>query len=406
MTKLTLLLDLDDALLNTNTDSFTPAYFQALAKEFAPRVDAQRMFRALDSGRRVMNAHEDFSRTLKEAFDAEFYPQLNLSRAALAPVVENFYDVIFPTLAGLTSPKPEAKPFVDWAQAQGFRVAIATDPLLPHKAMLHRLRWAGFDPERFELVTSFDHFHFTKAHSAYYAEVLGRMGWADGAVLMVGNDMERDILPAQKLGLATYHLNGEAATSSNLEARRGTLSDLRAWLTSADLADLIPNFKSIDAVLSVLAATPAALNGLLPELDAFAWSHEPAPNDWSLTEIVCHLRDIEREVHHTQIKLFKEQDEPFIPRPDTSVWANQRDYLREDGVSALKEFNGARRETLATLNGVATKEWQRKARHAIFGPTNFLEVVGFIADHDRMHIQQAWRVLKKISELAAGEKRR
>jgi hypothetical protein len=39
--------------------------------------------------------------------------------------------------------------------------------------------------------------------------------------------------------------------------------------------------------------------------------------------------------------------------------------------------------------------WERKARHAIFGPTNFLEIISFIADHDRMHIQQAWRTLKK-----------
>jgi hypothetical protein len=38
--------------------------------------------------------------------------------------------------------------------------------------------------------------------------------------------------------------------------------------------------------------------------------------------------------------------------------------------------------------------WSREARHAIFGPTNFMEIVGFMADHDRMHIQQAWNILK------------
>jgi hypothetical protein len=38
----------------------------------------------------------------------------------------------------------------------------------------------------------------------------------------------------------------------------------------------------------------------------------------------------------------------------------------------------------------------RRARHAIFGPTNFLEVVGFMADHDQMHVQQTWKTLKDL----------
>jgi hypothetical protein len=48
------------------------------------------------------------------------------------------------------------------------------------------------------------------------------------------------------------------------------------------------------------------------------------------------------------------------------------------------------------LKEITPKDWERKARHAIFGPTNFLEVVGFIAEHDRLHIQQAWSALKRV----------
>jgi FMN phosphatase YigB (HAD superfamily) len=394
---LTLLLDLDDTLLNTNLDAFVPAYFQALAKDLAPQIAPEKMFRALISGTRLMNESEDFSRTLENIFNADFFPQVNVPLEELELSIENFYDNVFPTLSGLTSQKPEAKLFVDWAFAQGFRIAIATDPLLPRKATYHRLRWAGFEPEQFELVSTFDHFHFSKTHPAYYAEILGRMGWPEGPVLMVGNDMERDILPAQKLGLTTYHIDDESASRSGPEAgARGNLQDLRLWLESTDLASLTPTFKSVDSLLGILSATPAALNGLSYGLDLFAWTHEPAPDDWSLTELICHMRDSEREIHHMQIKLFAEQNEPFIPRPDTSVWASQRDYLHENGTAALKEFNAARRETLALLKNIKVDDWKRRARHAIFGPTNFLEVISFIADHDRMHIQQAWSTLKKM----------
>lgn len=394
---LTLLLDLDDTLLNTNLDSFVPAYFQALAKELTPQIAPDLMFRALIDGTKLMNESQDFSHTLKEVFDAEFYPQLKLSREELEPAVENFYDHVFPTLSTLTTQKPEAKPFIAWAFSQGFRIAIATDPLLPLKATHHRLRWAGLEPERFELISTFDHFHFSKTHPAYYAEVLGRLGWPDGPILMVGNDMDRDILPAQKLGLATYHIDEEPVSRSEPEAGAGgKLADLRPWLESTSLTSLTPSFKSIDSVLGILSATPAALNSLLRGLDSSVWSREPTPNDWALTELVCHMRDTEREIHHMQIKLFRAQKEPFIPRPDTSVWSSERDYLHENGVAALVEFNDARRETLAMIKNIAVEEWEQRARHAIFGPTNFLEVANFIADHDRMHIQQAWAILKKI----------
>lgn len=106
------------------------------------------------------------------------------------------------------------------------------------------------------------------------------------------------------------------------------------------------------------------------------------------------MRDTEREIHQVQIKLLKENSEPFIPRPDTGIWANQRNYLQEDGEVALREYITARRETLDLIKKLNPEYWSRKARHAIFGPTAFLEVIGFIADHDRLHVQQAWRILQ------------
>ena len=396
---LTLLLDLDGTLLNTNIDSFIPAYFQALARELAPHVAPKIMLHALMSGTKRMMESDDFSQTLEQVFNAVFYPQIDSSREKIADTIDNFYNNVFPTLRGVTTPKPEAKPFIDWAFSQGFHVAVATDPFFPRKATHHRLRWAGFEPEQFEIVSSFEHFHFTKTHPTYYAEILGRMGWQDGPVLMVGNDLERDIRPAKRLGLATYHVSDEPIPSSGFESLGwGKLSDLRVWLESIDLSTLVPSFKSVDSVLGVLSATPAVFNGFSYEFDQSAWSKKPASDEWCLKELMSHLRDTEREVHQMQIELFKEQNEPFIPRPDTSVWANQREYIHEDCALALKEFNEARRKTLDMIKETATGgfAWERKARHAIFGPTNFLEVIGFIAEHDRLHIHQAWRTLKKL----------
>lgn len=401
---LTLLLDLDETLLNTNQAVFVPAYLQALTVSFAPQFDPSMVGGALLSSTNAMNQSEDFSRTLREVFEDVFCPQLGIGRDELEAHIQKFYSEVFPTLQGITSQNPQAKPFVDWAQMQGFRLVVATDPLLPRAATFHRVRWAGFDPAQFELISTFDDFHFSKSHAAYYAEVLGRMGWQDGPVLMVGNDMERDILPAKQLGLAAFFVEAESGSTSGPEAGpRGTLSDLRRYLESANLASLTPSFASKEAIMAIHSSTPAVMNGLLRSLNAEEWKRKPSASEWTVTELLCHLRDTEREIHLMQLKLFNGRDVPFIPRPDTGVWASQRDYLHEDGPTALKEFHAARKATADILRNTSETGWERKARHAIFGPTNFREIAGFMIDHDRMHVQQVWSILKKIQNLRVSK---
>jgi FMN phosphatase YigB (HAD superfamily) len=386
---LTLLLDLDDTLLDTNVDVFIPAYFQALSKHLAKYVQPDKMLPALMQGTQLMLASDDPALTLQDVFDAYFYPKLGISKEQLAPVLENFYDEVFPSIGTVTRRRAGAVELVDWAFAQGYRVAVATDPLFPLKAVHHRIRWAGLDPERFELISSFESFHFSKSHPAYFAEVLGRLGWPNEPALMVGNDVERDLKPAQSLGLKTYHV-GVASTSE----AGGTLSELRSWLETADLAALEPSFQTPAAILAVMLSTPAVLQNLVASASDSCWPYKPTADDWALVEVICHLRDTEREIHQMQVNMLLEESEPFIPRPDSSVWAKERNYLEEDGLAALREFTSARVAILAQLKGLDDSVWKQKASHAIFGPTHFQEVIGFMAEHDRMHIQQAWNTIK------------
>jgi FMN phosphatase YigB (HAD superfamily) len=395
---LTLLLDLDDTLLETNMDAFVPAYFQALTRHLEGRVQPEAMLAALMSGTQLMLASEDPSRTLQEVFEAEFYPNLRVSKGQLTDAIEDYYDRVFPALSQVTKRREGAAELVEWALSKGYRLAVATDPLFPRKATVHRIRWAGLDPDRFDLISSFETFHFSKSHPAYYAEVLGRLGWPEGPVLMVGNDVRRDLMPAQRLGLMTYQIDGVSASESGpFEAtRRGDLVDLRKWLGAADFASLEPSFKTPEAILAIMASTPGVLYSLSNELREDQWSIEPTSEDWAVIEVLCHLRDTEIEIHHMQIEMLLEKSKPFIPRPDAGVWAKQRKYLSENGPAALRAFAAARMKTLNTLRGLAEDVWSRQARHAIFGPTDFREIISFMAEHDRMHVRQAWSTLNAL----------
>jgi FMN phosphatase YigB (HAD superfamily) len=394
---ITLLLDLDDTLLNTNMDAFIPAYFQALSGALADKVAPELMLSALMDGTKAMLANKDPALTLRQVFDSRFFPKLNMDRTALQGRIDQFYDEVFPKLGSLTTPIPEAVSLVDWAFEQGHRVVIATNPLFPLKAIQHRLRWAGLPPEKypFALVTSYEIMHFTKETVAYYPEVLAQLGWPDDPAVMVGDDFEREVKPTRAAGLPVFWVRKPGEDSAEMSGvPQGPLEDFRAWLESADLDALKISIESSDALLANLRSTPAALSTLTLSLPRETWTQPPAPGEWCLTEIFCHLRDVERDVNLPRLRKVLAEENPFLVGEVTDAWVKERQYAIQDCYQALSDFTAARKDMLGLLEGLGA-EWSRPARHSIFGPTSLHELVGIVAGHDRVHVQQVWKTLPK-----------
>ena len=393
---ITLLLDLDDTLLETNTENFFPAYLQALSGALSHLVPPEIILPALMSGTRRMMDNLDPSLTLREVFDAYFFKKLGMERDSLQATIDNFYDEVFPTLGSLTTARPEAVPLVDWAFAQGYRVAVATNPLFPLEAIEHRLRWADLPPEKypFALVSSYERFHFTKEAIAYFGEIMGLMGWPEDPVVMVGNDVDMDLRPAQQAGFPVYWVrNGIETSSEFLLIPQGSLGEFHAWLESVDQQTLQPAYNSPQALVALLRSTPAALASLTIDLTAPAWTRQPQPGEWCLTEIVGHLRDVDRDVNLPRLHRLLAETNPFMAGEVTDEWVKERQYARQDGRASLVEFTTIRKELLALLNDLQA-EWDRPARHAIFGPTSLQELVGFMAEHDRLHVRQAFKAIR------------
>lgn len=397
----TLLLDLDDTLLDTNMDTFIPAYFQALAGAMQDVLDPNQMLAALMSGTRQMFDNQDPALTLREAFDAHFFPRLGANRAALEPRFDQFYDEVFPSLGRLTRPRPAAVDLVTWALGRGWRVAIATNPLFPLKAIHHRLRWAGLPPEDypFALVTSYEHMHFTKS-PAYYAEVMARLGWPEDPVLMVGDEPDWDIRSARAAGMATFQIARDGAPRSVPPADgEGTIADVRNWLEAQDVSRFTMSFDDPQSLLAVLVSAPAALHEMIRNIPHDQWVRCPRCDEWSLNEIACHLRDVEVEVNLPRLRTLLAETNPFIAGQVTDDWVLERGYDKQDGRAALRELTEARKQLVSLLRALTPEDWQRTARHAIFGRTTLQELVGFIARHDRSHIQQ---VVTTIAQTRQG----
>ena len=100
---------------------------------------------------------------------------------------------------------PKAAEAVRPARDLGLRVALATNPIFPAIATESRIRWAGLQPEDFELYTTYENIGYCKPNPAYYQELLNRLSEAPERCLMVGNDVAEDMI-AEKLGMQVFLL--------------------------------------------------------------------------------------------------------------------------------------------------------------------------------------------------------
>lgn len=118
------------------------------------------------------------------------------------------------------------------------------------------------------------------------------------------------------------------------------------------------------------------------------WTWQPAPGEWSLVEVICHLRDVEREVHQRRFAAILAAEMPFLPGVSSNEWAEPRAYRLQDGPQAAADFCAARMETVALLRGLDEAGWERQGRHAFFGPTSIRELVNLVVKHDEVHRAQ------------------
>jgi FMN phosphatase YigB (HAD superfamily) len=392
-----LLFDLDDTLLGNEMNTFIPAYLQALAKRLSGMAEPMVLINTLLAATRKMVENNNPSRTLEEVFDADFYPALGLVRHQVQETIDVFYAQDFPRLKALTQFKPKAVNVVQQLVKRGDQAAVATNPLFPRTAILQRLSWAGLPDDEipFAMIPSYETFHFAKPNPAYFAEFLAQLGWPKIPVVMVGNDPESDIWAARQISLPVFWMNGDGASEwkgSGETPPHGQITDLIPWLDSAPIEILPTRFTSPEALVAILCSTPAALATLF-RLNPLNLDKQPAASEWSAGEVLCHLRDVDVEVNLPRLQKVLHEPNPFLPGEDTDPWAESRRYCDQDPSQALLDFISIRMDILELLRNITPEDWERRARHAIFGPTHLRELVNIIAGHDILHVQQVFKAL-------------
>ena len=198
-----ILFDLDATLLPMDQDEFVKEYFKHLARKLAPNgYEAGALVDAVWKGTAAM-IRNDGSRSNEDAFWSEFANILGEDALADKPLFDEFYMNEFENARGVCGFNPAAAGTVRALKAAGFRVALATNPIFPAAATEKRIRWAGLEPEDFELRTTYENSAFCKPNPAYYTDIARSLDVKPSDCLMVGNDATED-MAAQEAGMSVF----------------------------------------------------------------------------------------------------------------------------------------------------------------------------------------------------------
>lgn len=146
-------------------------------------------------------------------------------------------------------------------------------------------------------------------------------------------------------------------------------------------------------LLDAFSAARDVFTGLLADCTPEqAWQARGGDENWSVVEVVCHLRDAEERALE-RMRAMRDQDEPFLPGYDQEQWASERNYAAAELAPALAAFLALRAQHLADLEALPALGWERPGQHAEQGRITISAHTLHMVAHDSVHAGQIARQL-------------
>ena len=229
----TVLFDLDGTLLPMDQDVFIAEYFSRLVANMVPLGYEEQVLRsAIWQGTAAM-IQNDGGCTNEEAFWRTFCAMLGEDVRGEEDYLTEFYRNEFQGVREVCGYAPEAAAIVRDLKARGLCVVLATNPLFPAVATESRIRWAGLEPNDFDMITTFENSRYCKPNLAYYEDILTTLGVSGDACVMVGNDVDEDMI-TERLGMKTFLLTDCLINKKGEDISKwahGSFGELREFLT-------------------------------------------------------------------------------------------------------------------------------------------------------------------------------
>jgi hypothetical protein len=144
--------------------------------------------------------------------------------------------------------------------------------------------------------------------------------------------------------------------------------------------------------LAVQAATAKKLEGLIKGVSTGKLRKRPAPDKWSVSEILAHLAEAEI-VGAFRMRLILGAPGTPIAAFDQNAWVISGHYEKRDPRKSVEQFRVVREANLALLKSLTPAQWKHYGMHAERGQETIEHIVRMFAGHDINHLQQIERIL-------------
>ena len=148
-----------------------------------------------------------------------------------------------------------------------------------------------------------------------------------------------------------------------------------------------------DEITAYLRQVPDLIDQTIEGLPDEALRRRPAPDEWSIQEVCCHLRDA-AEFEGERVRRLAEAENPTLVPYDQEALARDRDYQGDDirrVRTALRAFWGG---LAYQLEGLTDEQWERACIHPEIGRVTVRSQAERQVEEGREHLAQ----LKAIRE--------
>ena len=152
--------------------------------------------------------------------------------------------------------------------------------------------------------------------------------------------------------------------------------------------------------LDLLEATPGVLRGLMAELTEEDARWKPAPDRFSVAEVLAHLSHSESHCYRMRLDRFMAETRPEFEPDDAQMYLDL--YRDADPEDALDQFEERRRNNTEFLRGLPAGAGDRLALHQEYGEITVSQMLHEWALHDLGHVRQIAELVRARKYLAGA----
>jgi uncharacterized damage-inducible protein DinB len=145
--------------------------------------------------------------------------------------------------------------------------------------------------------------------------------------------------------------------------------------------------------LRLQQAAPKKFAAVIKRLSKKQLTRRPAPEKWSIAEILAHLADVELVVGWRVRSVLASNGTTLQPF-DQDTWAATFQYNKRDPKDSIETFRVLRENNLALVKSIPKALWENYGMHQERGKESVTHIMRMIAGHDLNHLSQVEKIAK------------